>query len=169
MFMQALVSLGKVANEAGPGKDDLASELDHSHTLSDERAISPSHEGVLAQQAAAHCAEVIELIDSNEDGIDPDNPHNKGWPLVPYLPAQAGQCNICINLQPVHLKAILKHAVKCVIRECAFMHGYMPVNQQTDILVNILISSAGKLNIPYYTEWVQKDTLIQRDVCDLVG
>ncbi|KAF8265919.1 hypothetical protein EI94DRAFT_1702146 [Lactarius quietus] len=132
---------GEVANEASPDEDGL--ELDHSCALSEERAISPQHEGNLTQWAAARCAEVIELSDSDEDGLDPDDPHNHGWPHMPYLPAQPRQCNICINLQPMHLKAILKDTIKCVIQECAFMHG------------------------PYYTEQMQKDAVIQRDTCDL--
>jgi hypothetical protein len=69
----------------------------------------------------------------------------------------------------VHLRSIIKYTIKSVIRDCAFKHGYIPVEQQTDCLVCILIMSAEKLNRLYYTERVKKDTLIQRVVCDLVG
>ncbi|KAN0129815.1 hypothetical protein V8E53_012287, partial [Lactarius tabidus] len=70
---------------------------------------------------------------------------------------------------PVHLKAILKHTIKCLTQDCAFKHGYIPVEQQTECLVCILHLSAEKMNRPYYTEQVQKDSLLQRVICDLLN
>lgn len=90
------------------------------------------------------------------------------WPKAPFLPAGPGQRNIRINAQPTHLKDILKHAIKCLIRDCAFKHGYIPVDSQTECLVRILVLLAKALDRPYYTERVQKDTVIQGVVCDLV-
>ena len=67
------------------------------------------------------------------------------------------------------LTDILKHTIKSLIRDCAFKHGYIPVERQTECLLRILISSAEKLNQPYYTERVKTDPLIQRVICDMVG
>ncbi|KAN0133851.1 hypothetical protein V8E53_008346 [Lactarius tabidus] len=51
----------------------------------------------------------------------------------------------------------------------SFTHGYIPVEQQTECLVRILHLSAEKMNRPYYTERVQKDSLLQRVICDLLN
>ena len=127
---------------------------------------------ILTKRAASRRAEDLEFSDSED--VDPNRarfvgPHNSGWPRAPFLPAGPGQRNLCINAQPVHLKAILKYAVKCLTRDCAFKHGYIPVEEQTDCLLRILTSAAAKMNRPYYSERVQKDSLLQRVICDLVG
>ena len=69
----------------------------------------------------------------------------------------------------MHLKDLLKYIVKCLIRDCAFKHGYIPVEQQTDCLVGILTLAAEKMNVPYYSERVLKDSIIQRVICNLVS
>ena len=129
---------------------------------------------ILTKRAAAQYAEDLKFSRSESEDLDPNRPrlvgpHNSGWPRAPFLPAGPGQWNLCINAQPVHLKAILKYAVKCLKRDCAFKHGYIPVEEQTDCLIRILTSAATKMNRPYYTERVQKDGLLQRIICDLVG
>jgi len=129
---------------------------------------------ILTKRAASRHAEALEFSDSDDKKLNPDRPrfvgpHNSGWRHAPYLPAGPGQRNICINAQPVHLKAILKHTIKCLTRDCAFKHGYIPVERQTACLVRILDLSAEKMNRPYYTERVQKDPQLQRVICDLVG
>ena len=127
---------------------------------------------IFTKCAASQHAEDLEFSDSED--VDPNHarfvgPHNSGWPHAPFLPAGPGQRNLCINVQPVHLKAILKYAVKCLTQDCAFKHGYIPVEEQTDCLLCILTSAAAKMNRPYYSEWVQKDSLLQRVICDWVG
>ncbi|KAN0132479.1 hypothetical protein V8E53_009738 [Lactarius tabidus] len=148
---------------------------DGSEDKSDNGCSESEHaiEGILTQRAASRCAEALEFSDAEEEDLDPNCPgfsgsHNVSWPKAPFLPAGPGQRNIRINAQPTHLKDILKHAIKCLIRDCAFKHGYIPVDSQTECLVRILVLSAKALDRPYYTEWVQKDTVIQGVVCDLL-
>ncbi|KAF8259178.1 hypothetical protein EI94DRAFT_1813774 [Lactarius quietus] len=119
-------------------------------------------------------AELLEFSDGSEEDIDIDRlkysgPHNAGWPRALYLPARPGQRNICINAQPVPLLAILKDCVKCLIRDCAFKHGYIPLDCQRDCLVHILIESAVKLDKGDYTLRCQKDPVLQGLVCDLLN
>ncbi|KAN0131210.1 hypothetical protein V8E53_010914 [Lactarius tabidus] len=164
---------GDEDSEAGSGGDD--SDIDIGHPLSDESSTCPESRRILTKRAASRYAEAIEFSDSSNDkNRNPDRPrfvgpHNSGWRHTPYLPAGPGQRNICINAQPVHLKAILKHTIKCLTQDCAFKHGYIPVEQQTECLVRILHLSAEKMNRPYYTERVQKDSLLQRVICDLLN
>ena len=129
---------------------------------------------ILTKRAVSRSAEDLEFSGSDEAKLDPNRPrfvgpHNAGWPRAAYLPTGPGQRNICINSQPVPLADILKHAVKSLKRDCAFKHGYIPVEQQTECLVRILISSAEALGNEYYTERVKTDPLIQRVISDLVG
>ena len=129
---------------------------------------------ILTKRAASQRNEDLEFTDAESSDLDPNRPrfvgpHNAGWPRAPYLPAGPGQRNICIYAQPVHLKDLLKYTVKCLTRDCAFKHRYIPVERQTDCLVGILTTAAEKMNVPYYTERVLNDDLIQRVICSLVG
>ncbi|KAF8267552.1 hypothetical protein EI94DRAFT_1801555 [Lactarius quietus] len=115
------------------------SEADFGHPLSQLSSTLPVRRKELTKRAALQCAEDLKFSESKDEGLDPNcprlcGPHNSNWPGAPYLPAGPGQRNICINLQPVHLKNILKHAVK-----------------------------------PYYSAQVQRDSHIQRVLCDLLN
>ncbi|KAF8258062.1 hypothetical protein EI94DRAFT_1708359 [Lactarius quietus] len=138
-------------------EDDL--EADIGHPLSQSSSTLPVHRKELTNK-------------SKDEGLNPNRPHlcgphNSNWPGAPYLPAGPGQRNICINSQLVHLKDILKHAIKCLTQDCAFKHGYIPIEKQTECLVRILSELAEDMNRPYYSVWVQRDSHIQRVLCDL--
>ncbi len=72
-------------------------------------------------------------------------------------------------MQPVDFKAILKDGIRCLTRNCAFHQGYMPVDVQTEYFIRLLVKSATKLNKPHYVVRLQKDTVLQKEVCDLVS
>ncbi|KAF8257936.1 hypothetical protein EI94DRAFT_1816484 [Lactarius quietus] len=71
-------------------------------------------------------------------------------------------------MQPPDLKDILKEAIRVLHRDCAFKHGYIPVDLQMDCLVRILVEAATKLNRGDYTLRAQTDAILQRMACDLL-
>ncbi|KAF8258351.1 hypothetical protein EI94DRAFT_1708075 [Lactarius quietus] len=154
--------------ESGHNSDGTNNDKSHSDADADRTEANLTKRAVLQQ------AELLEFSDGSEEDIDIDRPkysgpHNAGWPRALYLPARPGQRNICINVQPVPLSAILKDYVKCLIRDCAFKHGYIPLDRQRDCLVRILIESAVKLDKGDYTLRCQKDPVLQGLVCDLLN
>ncbi|KAH8989510.1 hypothetical protein EDB86DRAFT_2831560 [Lactarius hatsudake] len=72
-------------------------------------------------------------------------------------------------MQPEDFRAILKEGMQALLRHCAFRQGYIPVDAQTDHFVELLIKSATRLNKPHYVLRLQKDTFLQKEVCDLLS
>lgn len=95
---------------------------------------------------------------------------NADWSRAPIRPPGLKQRNICINVQPEDFKSILKDGLSTLHRNCAFNLGYyLPVDIQTRSFVQLIVESANKLNKPHYATRLRRDTVLQKEVCDLVS
>ncbi|KAN0140926.1 hypothetical protein V8E53_001370 [Lactarius tabidus] len=93
--------------------------------------------------------------------------HNSHWPRAPVCPPGSRQRNICINMQPEDFKTILKNSIRCLTRKCAFNRGYIPMDIQTDFFVELAVESATNIGKCHYATRLQKDSILQKEVCDL--
>ncbi|KAH9015558.1 hypothetical protein EDB84DRAFT_1443401 [Lactarius hengduanensis] len=130
--------------------------------------------GPLSKRAADRRAELVVLSDNNY-GAPPASTtalsaeRNARWPHAPICPPGPRQRNLLISLQPEDFKAILKEGIQSLHRYCAFRQGYIPMDAQTDHFIELLIKTATKLNKPHYGARLQKDVVLQKEVCDLLS
>ncbi|KAH9013567.1 hypothetical protein EDB85DRAFT_2158073 [Lactarius pseudohatsudake] len=130
--------------------------------------------GPLSKRATDRRAELVVLSDNNY-GAPPASAtalsaeHNARWPHAPICPPGPRQHNLLISLQPEDFKAILKEGIQSLHCYCAFHQGYIPVDAQTDLFIELLIKTATKLNKPHYGARLQKDVVLQKEVCDLLS
>jgi hypothetical protein len=101
-------------------------------------------------------------------GVPPVTERNARWPRAPICPPGSRQRNICINMQPEDFKANLKAGIKSLTRYCAFDRGYIPMENQTDLFIQLAVESASELNKLHYAMRLRKDNILQKEVCDLV-
>jgi hypothetical protein len=102
-------------------------------------------------------------------GVPSAHERNIHWPRAPVCPPGSRQRNICINMQPEDFKAILKAGIRSLTCSCAFKRGYIPVDLQTEYFVQLVITSAVNLNKPQYAVRLQKDSILQKEISDLVS
>ncbi|KAH9021551.1 hypothetical protein EDB85DRAFT_1895604 [Lactarius pseudohatsudake] len=132
------------------------------------------NEGPLSKRATDQWAELVVLSDNNY-GAPPASAtalsaeRNARWPHAPICPPGPRQRNLLISLQPEDFKAILKEGIQSLHHYCAFRQGYIPVDAQTDLFIELLIKTATKLNKPHYGARLQKDVVLQKEVCDLLS
>ncbi|KAF8268830.1 hypothetical protein EI94DRAFT_1799951 [Lactarius quietus] len=93
--------------------------------------------------------------DDNDNGVNyfgnsTAQERNSCWPRTPICPPGSRQRNICINSQPKD-----------------FRMGYVPVDMQTDLFIEIAVESATNLNKLPYAARLQEDSILQKEVCDL--
>ncbi|KAI9451167.1 hypothetical protein BJY52DRAFT_1191169 [Lactarius psammicola] len=151
--------------------DDDNNDDNNFGTQANERI---QRKGPLSKRAAERWAELVVLNDDNDSElslsyVSTARECNTPWPHAPICPPGSRQHNICINTQPEDFKAILKDGVRCLTRNCAFLQGYMPVDVQTEHFIKLLIKSATKLDKPHYAMRLQKDMVLQKEVCDLLN
>jgi hypothetical protein len=71
-------------------------------------------------------------------------------------------------MQPKDFKGILKSSIKSLTCYCAFDQGYIPMENQTDLFIQLAVESACELNKLHYAARLRKDNILQKEVCDLV-
>lgn len=170
-----------VANHGDVNIDDAYDDIDnvnyHSPDDDDDDNLGgpQAHaRGPLSKRAADRRAELVVVSDNNY-GTPPASAtalsaeRNARWPHAPICPPGPRQRNLLINLQPEDFKAILKEGIQSLHRYCAFRQGYIPVDAQTDHFIELLIKTSMKLKKPHYGVRLQKDVILQKEVCDLLS
>ena len=64
---------------------------------------------------------------------------------------------------------ILKNGIKSLARYCAFDQGYIPMEIQTDLFIQLVVEEASNLNKLQYAVRLRRDNILQKEVCDLVS